>query len=100
MQKGKEPYQSASSLVILRNAIIHFKPEWDDERRSHQTLEKRLSNLFRPSELTAQARGGMVWFPYKCLGAGCARWAIDTVIKFNQKFSQKMEIRERLNITS
>ncbi len=95
MPKGEEPFQSALSLIVLRNAILHFKPEWDDELKSHQTLDERLSHLFQPSELTAQTKGRMVWFPNKCLGAGCARWATDTVIKFSKEFSHKMGIRER-----
>ena len=96
LPKGEEPFQSTSSLIVLRNAIIHFKPEWDDELKLHQSLEKRLSRYFRPSELAAQAKGRMVWFPHKCLGAGCARWATNTVIKFLEEFSHQMGIRDRV----
>jgi hypothetical protein len=100
MPKGDEPFQSASSLVVLRNAIIHFKPEWDDELKTHQKIEDRLSNRFLPSELTAQVKGEMVWFPYKYLGAGCSRWAIETVKKFTRNFAIGLELVKGYDIAS
>jgi hypothetical protein len=96
MPNGKEPYQSASSLIVLRNALVHFKPEWDDELRAHLSLEQRLSPLFSASQLASKARGEMLWFPHKCLGAGCARWATDTASRFSQEFCRLMGIPERL----
>ena len=96
MNKGQEPYRSADGLMRLRNALVHFKPEWDDELKDHQSLEKRLSQLFPISALANRAKGRMVWFPNKCLGAGCAEWAVESAIKFSQQFVSTLGIRERL----
>jgi hypothetical protein len=38
----------------------------------------------------------MVWFPHKCLGAGCAEWAVESAIHFSHQFVSILGIRERL----
>ena len=96
MNKGQEPYRSAKGLMSLRNALMHFKPEWDDDLTKHRSLDRQLSQLFPVSALAEGAKGEMVWFPKKCLGAGCAVWAIESAIRFNQEFVKILGIREML----
>ncbi len=96
MDKGQEPYRSADGLMRLRNALVHFRPEWDDDLKEHRSLEQRLSQLFPVSALADRAKGQMVWFPKKCLGAGCAEWAIESAVRFSQRFVNTLGIRERL----
>lgn len=96
MNKGQEPYRSADGLMRLRNALVHFRPEWDDDLKDHRSLEQRLSQLFPVSALADRAKGQMVWFPHKCLGAGCAEWAIESAVQFSQQFVNTLGIRERL----
>lgn len=96
MCKGQEPYRSADGLMRLRNALVHFKPEWDSDLKDHRSLEQRLSHLFPVSALADRTKGRMVWLPQKCLGAGCAKWAIESVVQFSQQFVNTLGIRERL----
>jgi hypothetical protein len=96
MSKGQEPYRSADGLVRLRNALLHFRPEWDDDLKNHRSLEQRLSQLFPVSALADRAQGQMAWFPHKCLSAGCAEWAIESTVRFSQHFVNTLGIRERL----
>ena len=28
LPEGREPYQPADLLIALRNALVHFRPEW------------------------------------------------------------------------
>lgn len=35
---GKNPGQSVATLVELRNALVHFRPEWPDEQKAHAKL--------------------------------------------------------------
>ncbi len=98
MGKGQEPYRSADGLMRLRNALVHFRPEWDDDLKDHRSLEQRLSQLFPVSALAVRAKGQMVWFPHKCLGAGCAKWAIESAVRFSQQFVNTLAIRERLKL--
>lgn len=97
MDQGLEPYQAASALTKLRNALVHFKPEWDDEARQHLALEKLLKGRFPDSQLTARMSGRMRWFPGKCLGAGAALWAVETVSDFSIEFCKRLQIRQRLS---
>jgi len=96
MQEGSEPFQSAAALIVLRNALTHFKPEWDDSLIEHKKLERRLRSYFAPSALAERAKGRIVWFPHKCLGAGCATWACTTAEEFSNAFCALMQIRKRL----
>lgn len=67
LDQGSDPYQSAYALAKLRNALIHFKPEWDDEAKQHRALERLLTGRFPDSQLTLGISGRMQWFPGKCL---------------------------------
>jgi len=44
--KGHNPYQDAHRLITLRNALVHYKPEWDTDLNEHKKLESYLSNRF------------------------------------------------------
>ena len=41
--------QNADALIKLRNAIIHFRPEWFDDQKEHEKLSKVLRGKFRAS---------------------------------------------------
>lgn len=46
LDKGEAPYDNVAGLIKLRNALVHFKPEWTDEKREHLKIEKRLKGKF------------------------------------------------------
>ncbi len=94
IEVGAEPYQSANSLVALRNGLVHFRPEWEDSLDKHLKLEKRLMKYIRPSCLTDETN--LLWFPHKCLGSGSAIWAGTTAKEFSRVFCSMMGIKERL----
>jgi len=37
--EGPEPYQSASDLMLLRNALAHYRPEWYHDKSTSDRLE-------------------------------------------------------------
>ena len=90
--KGGEPFQGADALVKMRNALIHYRPEWDDELEEHKKLQVRLSDRFSPNPLMA---AGSLWFPHLCMGAGCAQWAVRQVAEFSKEFCARMSIPSR-----
>jgi hypothetical protein len=92
LDKGQSPYQDAESLRKLRNALIHYKPEWDNELDIHKDLEARLRSKFDECSF---AQPSSLWFPHKCLGSGCARWSVDTISVFMREFCQRAQIPER-----
>src|SRR5262249_45431182 len=89
---GEDPYQSANNVIKLRDALVHYKPEWDDESGQHQNLENRLRAKFA---LNPYAPTGSLWFPHQCLGAGCANWAVAKTRSFSDEFCVRLAIPRR-----
>ncbi len=105
---GAPPYQDVNLLVKLRNDLVHYEPEWvklpaSDDFGSDDihTYEKRLRGKFLANTLMGQ---GNPFYPDKCLGHGCAEWAVNSSVTFADAFFLKMGllspydiIRDRLN---
>lgn len=89
-EKGKDPYQGTEGLIRIRNALIHYKPEWDNELEEHKKLKSRLNGRF-----PLNRHGEGLWFPHLCLGAGCAAWSTDQVEGFMKEFCQRLGIPSR-----
>ena len=89
---ARMPYIDADGLIRLRDALISYDPEWDDEKGKHHTLESRLAKKFPPSPLMSSKRP---WFPDQCLGSGCAKWAVETVQVFTNDFYRRMALPGR-----
>jgi len=81
LEDGRAPYQYAALVFDLRNIIVHYRPEAlaMDEVFPHR-LETRLRGKFAPNALWAGASDP--WWPNHCLGHGCARWAVTSVVAF------------------
>lgn len=71
----------------MRNAIVHFSPEWSHENGDHAALEKTLSGVFADNALMDKS---MAWFPNRCYGAGCAEWAVGVAEAFMREFCDRM----------
>lgn len=102
------PYQDVNLLVKLRNDLVHYEPEWvklpssdDFESDDIHRYEKMLRGKFSVNPLTGQ---GNPFYPDKCLGYGCAAWAVNSSIKFTDDFFSRLgllsfydHVRNRLN---
>ncbi len=97
MPLGEKPAQDVASLVKLRDLLVHFKPEWSDEPERHLKIEQRLESAFELNQLSARAQGRMLWFPGKCLGAGCADWACEVALKYHSEFTTRLGVASRLS---
>lgn len=86
------PYRDACNLVQLRDALLSYDAEWDDDSGKHHSLESRLINTFAPSPLMSSQRP---WFPDRCLGSGCAKWSVRTVQLFANDFYHRMALPGR-----
>lgn len=95
MDKGQAPWQPATVLIQLRNALIHYEPEWlqteatGTEEQAHR-LAKALKGRFAPNPLTG---AGNPYYPDKVLGHGCAEWAVRTSAEFVDQFAQRLGIK-------
>lgn len=98
--KGSYPYQDIALLIQLRNALIHFEPQSHHEREDEPTqFEKKLSGKFPLNPLAAHPINPLgkdpllPFLPDKCLGYGCAMWALQSSVAFTKEFFSRMEIR-------
>lgn len=90
LDKSKYPYQDVSALIKLRNALIHYKPEWqyvfeNDEKSS---LKKLLNGKYKLCPY--YDKDEEPFFPYLCLSAECLQWAINSSIKLVSNFNNNL----------
>jgi hypothetical protein len=72
---GREPYQSFSSLIELRNVLVHRAARF---RAGGEFPSRRIENL--SSKYAFSSRPNAPHLPWECrvLNALCARWAVNT----------------------
>jgi hypothetical protein len=71
---------------------VHYRPQSysDDERDLRANVEDARARIV---ENALMAGSNNPWFPDKALGAGCARWAVQTVRAFVDEFVTAMGCR-------
>jgi hypothetical protein len=79
---GITPVQNANALIKLRNAIVHFRPEWFDEQDKHDKLSKILQHKFKPSAFLPDEP----IFPRAWASHDFAIWALRTTVQFLDHF--------------
>jgi hypothetical protein len=84
INKGATPYQDVKIVVELRNALVHFKPEWDTQADRHQKLSKKLKSKFRPSPFLNDE----LIFPRRWATHGCTSWGVRSCLKFAVEFER------------
>lgn len=92
---GQLEHQDAVDLIHLRNTLVHYKPEWDDDLRRHAEIERRLAGRFAESRLSEPSQA---FFPHRCLGAGCASWAAEAALGFVTDVQSKLGLPHRFSL--
>jgi hypothetical protein len=88
------PYEQVLHLIKLRNALVHYEPEWitniseiDSEEVTVSKFEERLMGKFPLNPLVGEENP---FFPDRCLGYGCAKWALTNSVRFADEFFSRM----------
>lgn len=84
--EGKLNYQNTKALISLRNELVHFHPEWQDDQKKHKSLSAQLRGKFPLTSFISESTGSPV-FPYRIMGHGCTKWAVATAREFMKTFS-------------
>jgi hypothetical protein len=92
LDKGEVVWRDTANLIKLRNALVHFKPEWADAKTEHKKIENRLNGRFRLSPFLSPESE---FFPKRCMSHGCAEWAVKTALAFRTFFSQEADLPDR-----
>jgi hypothetical protein len=82
-------YRDAWALIELRNALVHYKPTWDPERRRQIELVEVLAERFQPSPFPDS---GSDFVTMKCMGSGCVRWSVDTTLNLMREFDARTSL--------
>jgi hypothetical protein len=89
---GRDPYQSAETLISLRNFLAHPKRVFGDEKEEDKLIRKLRSRFdFRTSSSEDHAL-----FPDAVLSSGCAAWAVLTAARFVSAFDARLPASARL----
>jgi hypothetical protein len=87
LDEGKYPTQDVALVIKLRNALVHFIPEWESKADDHRTLSANLKPKFTPS--TIFERG--LLFPNRWATHSCLEWAINSTLDFVAYFEERAD---------
>jgi hypothetical protein len=79
---GIAPVQNADALIKLRNAVVHFRPEWFSSQEKHDKLSRVLQHKFQGSPFLA----GESLFPRAWASADFCGWALRSTVVFLEHF--------------
>jgi hypothetical protein len=86
--RGAAPFQDVRLLLRLRNALVHYEPEYTArDASSSRRLEQNLRGRFPLNPLTGSRTP---FFPELCMSHGCAKWAVESSVKFVDDFCGRM----------
>ncbi len=69
--------QQLIALIELRNALVHFTPEWPSESVLHERVSLILTNKFEPTPYRFVPPERI--FPRRWASYSCCKWAVETV---------------------
>ncbi len=93
LDRGAKPYQDVAALVRLRNALIHFKPEWFSQQEEHAKLSAALRTV---ATLSPFLQGTEPLFPRGWASHATVVWAVRSVFDFIVEFERRAEVDERM----
>lgn len=90
---GRSPFQGVQTLIIIRNNLIHYEPVWTSVEA--EKAHKRILNLQQEKKFPFNpliTASGNPFYPDKCLGYRCAKWAVKNSMQFAEVFYSRMGI--------
>lgn len=88
LNTSKKPFQDVKLLTDLRNMLVHYKPEWDDDQKDHKKIKDKLRGKFETNPFYSD--GTTPFFPNNCLSYGCARWAVESSAEYILEFMSRI----------
>jgi len=91
--RGASPYQDVASLTKLRNALVHFKPEWTHEQHEHAKVASALKGRIERSPFFVS---GEPLFPRGWASHSATKWAVTSIASFIFAFEKSAQLQSRL----
>lgn len=100
LPNDRSPVEDLKALIALRNELVHSEPKFrphgsDLTQRERDSLERKLTGKFELNELVPK-HAPFIW--QRCLGAGCAKWSVETASAFQNEFFSALGIPIRSEI--
>jgi hypothetical protein len=86
---GQNHVQNVDTLIKLRNAVLHFRPEWFGEQDKHKTLSNQLAYKFSGSPFLPNEP----LFPRAWASASFCAWALGATVTFMDRFCAEAELQ-------
>lgn len=93
LDEGSQPWTDAALAILLRNELVHFKSKWGMKLQRKAWLKALQQKKHRQAPFLP---GGMTFFPYSCLSAACAEWAVTSCVSFLDAFYANLGFPDRL----
>jgi len=91
LDRGSLLYKDCKLLIWMRNALIHYEPlSSTSTAKSSKWLENRFRGKFSLNPLTGAKTP---FFPIRCMGYGCAKWAVESSIRFVDHCCSGLEVQ-------
>jgi hypothetical protein len=96
--EGDQAFANLRILIAIRNHLMHYTREWvvidgktrnAGEETTGGKFEKILKQKFAINPLALK---NQPFFPDKCLGHGCAEWAVVNSLIFTDEFFRRLEL--------
>jgi hypothetical protein len=95
-EKGKDlEYQHAQVLINLRNALVHFKPEWENAQNKHEKIGDALRGKFKFSPFFSKYEP---IFPKRFISHGCCKWSVETALNLIAAFNRKAGLPNKFEV--
>ena len=97
--EGDQAFANLRILIEIRNHLMHYTREWvvigdrgcrgTGEETTSGKFEKILRQKFATNSFALK---NQPFFPNKCLGHGCAEWAVVNSLIFTDEFFRRLEL--------
>lgn len=84
LSRGARPFQDVKVLIDLRNALTHFKPEWENEADEHEKISAKLTGKIEGSSFL----NDRLLFPRRWACHSCTAWAVRSAMDFAAEFEK------------
>ncbi len=91
--RGGSPYQDVSTIIRLRNGLMHFKPEWFSAQEEHAKLSKLLA--YRATLCPFFLKSEPL-FPRGWTSHATVKWVIRSSLEFMLEFEHRAGIKPRV----
>jgi hypothetical protein len=94
--RGKHPYQDVHVLILLRNALTHFIPEWENQQDAHADLSRKLKAKIHPKSPFCSRSAPL--FPQAWATHACTLWAVNSSKSFMIEFEKLAQLPHRIQM--